>query len=208
MIVVYAMLRGYPDILQPLHVLWINAITDGLPALAMGLRSYDENVLSEKPRDPKTPILDIPTFFRHMITGVYMAIASNKVFSYWYNSYGVSTKTLGNWNHCQSWPRFTHSYFAPDLPSQPCDIFTGKLKAVPQTMVLASIVTMELLKALGTMFPGAKADITKSSRKGETSMLNSIRQSRVLVLTVIMSFIFNWLLIQVRWLYSIYVNFD
>lgn len=32
----FASMAGYPDILKPLHVLWINAVTDGLPALAMG----------------------------------------------------------------------------------------------------------------------------------------------------------------------------
>lgn len=192
MIVAFAMLRGFPDILQPLHVLWINAITDGLPALAMGMRGYDVNVLNERPRDPKAPIIDTYTFIRHIATGMYMAIAATKVFSYWYNSKDVSDFSLSSWSHCHSWPRFTHSFFAPDLPSEPCDIFSGNLKSVPQTMVLASIVSMELFKALGTVLSGDQ--IISIDRK---SFLDSISRSRSLILTVVASFLVNWLLIQV-----------
>ncbi|NLB33463.1 MAG: cation-translocating P-type ATPase [Tissierellia bacterium] len=39
--------------LQSIHILWINLITDSLPALALGVDSKDDEIMSEKPRDPK-----------------------------------------------------------------------------------------------------------------------------------------------------------
>ena len=38
--------------LQSIHILWINLITDSLPALALGVDSKDDEIMSEKPRDP------------------------------------------------------------------------------------------------------------------------------------------------------------
>lgn len=199
LIVVTAMAKGFPDILQPLHVLWINAITDGLPALAMGLGKCDDSVLNEAPRSPKAPILDTGTFFRHLITGMYMALATNKVFSYWYSCYGINYKQLSNWNHCRQWPRFMHSYFAPNLPDEPCEIFKAPLKSIPQTMVLASIVSMELLKAFGTIFSssGSVSQDGNVQKRKQLSVLSALKRNKILVITVITSFLVNYFLIQI-----------
>ncbi|MCE5256907.1 MAG: cation-translocating P-type ATPase, partial [Spirochaetaceae bacterium] len=48
-----AVLFGFPIPLLPIHILWINLITDTFPALALGMEPGDPNVISEKPRDPK-----------------------------------------------------------------------------------------------------------------------------------------------------------
>ena len=47
-----AVLFGYPIPLLPIHILWINLITDTFPALALGMDPGDPNVINEKPRDP------------------------------------------------------------------------------------------------------------------------------------------------------------
>lgn len=39
--------------LQSIHILWINLITDSLPALALGVDPKDNEIMNEKPRDPK-----------------------------------------------------------------------------------------------------------------------------------------------------------
>lgn len=44
---------GLPVILRPIHLLWINLITDSLPALALGVDPGDPDIMKEKPRDPE-----------------------------------------------------------------------------------------------------------------------------------------------------------
>ena len=44
---------GWNPPLLPIHILWVNLVTDTLPALALGMDPGDPDVLDEKPRDPK-----------------------------------------------------------------------------------------------------------------------------------------------------------
>lgn len=58
-LVFFATLFQLPFPLLPTQILWINLITDSLPALALATGSKDHSVLLHKPRDPKTPLLDV-----------------------------------------------------------------------------------------------------------------------------------------------------
>lgn len=40
-------------ILEPVHLLWINLVTDSIPALALGMESAEKSIMSRMPRDPK-----------------------------------------------------------------------------------------------------------------------------------------------------------
>lgn len=56
-------------ILGPIHILWINLVTDTFPALALGLEPTEGDVMKSPPRDPKTPLLDKKTWTSIGITG-------------------------------------------------------------------------------------------------------------------------------------------
>ncbi|AOV08800.1 cation-translocating P-type ATPase [Sporosarcina ureilytica] len=51
-----AMLFGWPVILRPIHILWINLVTDTFPALSLGVDPEESDVMNEKPRDRKEHI--------------------------------------------------------------------------------------------------------------------------------------------------------
>lgn len=52
LVMLFAMLLGLPLPLVPIQILWVNLVTDGLPAMALGLDSPEENVMKRGPRSP------------------------------------------------------------------------------------------------------------------------------------------------------------
>lgn len=56
-IMLAAALAGWPLPLLPLHLLWINVVTDGVPALALVVDPPGEDVLQRPPRHPEEPML-------------------------------------------------------------------------------------------------------------------------------------------------------
>lgn len=56
-LIFFAILLGLPNPLLPTQILWINLVTDGLPALALASDNRAHGILKQKPRSPKEPIL-------------------------------------------------------------------------------------------------------------------------------------------------------
>ena len=55
--VLFATLAGWTQPFEAVHLLFINLLTDSLPAIAIGMEKPEKDLLSQKPRDPKTGIL-------------------------------------------------------------------------------------------------------------------------------------------------------
>jgi Ca2+-transporting ATPase len=56
-----SILAGLPRPLLPVQILWINLVTDGLPALALGVDPKDPRVMERPPRDPEARVVDRAT---------------------------------------------------------------------------------------------------------------------------------------------------
>jgi len=52
-----ASLFGMPAPLLAIHILWVNLVTDGLPALALGVEKIDGNLMDRPPRPPAEPVV-------------------------------------------------------------------------------------------------------------------------------------------------------
>lgn len=81
LIVIAAVLK-MPDPLIPTQILWINLVTDGLPALALASDNRNNSVLKEKPRDPRQPILTLRRIGIILAIGLSLALVLITVFSF------------------------------------------------------------------------------------------------------------------------------
>ncbi len=70
MVTLVASLMGLPLPLLALHLLWVNLVTDGLPALALVMDPASEEALSRKPRPANEPMLGRTEWLRVFATGV------------------------------------------------------------------------------------------------------------------------------------------
>jgi Ca2+-transporting ATPase len=65
LIVFGAMLFGMPMPLRPVQLLWLNLVSDGAPALALGLEKGDDDIMKQPARSPKEPVIN-----RDMAVGI------------------------------------------------------------------------------------------------------------------------------------------
>ena len=70
LIVFLAELLGLPLPLLPVHLLWLNLLTDAFPALALGMEQAGPGIMERPPRSPDEPLLD-----RKMQVAVLQSIA-------------------------------------------------------------------------------------------------------------------------------------
>ncbi len=57
LIIFLSMLMGLPLPLLPIHLLWLNLVTDGAPALALGLEDKEPDIMRIRPRPAQEPII-------------------------------------------------------------------------------------------------------------------------------------------------------
>jgi len=74
-------LVGFPVPLLPIHILWVNLVTDGLPALALGVDPVSKDVMSRPPRKPDEPVITRENAFLMLWQGAFIAFCSLLAFS-------------------------------------------------------------------------------------------------------------------------------
>lgn len=75
-------LIGLPVPLLPIHILWVNLVTDGLPALALGVDPVDPKIMSRPPRKSNEAVVTKQRGFLMLYQGAFIAFCSLLAFSF------------------------------------------------------------------------------------------------------------------------------
>ncbi|CAO2817705.1 unnamed protein product [Amaranthus hypochondriacus] len=136
-----AAVLGIPDTLVPVQLLWVNLVTDGLPATAIGFNKQDSDVMKSKPRKVGEAVVTGWLFFRYVVIGAYVGLATVAGFIWWflYADTGprLSYSELMNFDTCHM--RQT---------SYPCSIFDDRH---PSTVSMTVLVVVEMFNALNNL---------------------------------------------------------
>lgn len=159
---------GIPEGLIPVQLLWVNLVTDGPPATALGFNPPDKDIMKKPPRRSDDSLITAWILFRYLVIGLYVGIATVGVFIIWY-TYGsflgidlsgdghtlVSYSQLSSWGQCSSWDGFKVAPFTAgnrtfSFDANPCDYFqAGKVKAM--TLSLSVLVAIEMFNSLNAL---------------------------------------------------------
>ncbi|TKY74962.1 Calcium-transporting ATPase 3, endoplasmic reticulum-type [Spatholobus suberectus] len=136
-----AAVLGIPDTLAPVQLLWVNLVTDGLPATAIGFNKQDSDVMRAKPRKVNEAVVTGWLFFRYLVIGAYVGLATVAGFIWWfvYSDSGpkLPYTELMNFDTC---PTRETTY--------PCSIFDDRH---PSTISMTVLVVVEMFNALNNL---------------------------------------------------------
>lgn len=81
-----ASLLRLPLPLVPMQILWMNLVTDGLPAIALGLNPTDGDLMLQSPRDPKQGVFGQGLLTSILLSGILISVSALLLFSFslWY----------------------------------------------------------------------------------------------------------------------------
>jgi Ca2+ transporting ATPase len=135
---------GLPESLIPVQLLWVNLVTDGLPATALGFNPPDLDIMDKRPRSPKESLITPWLFFRYMAIGVYVGAGTVGASVWWYIFYEDGPLL--------SYEQLTHHFQCAaggaEWADIDCDVFSDPH---PMTMALSVLVTIEMLNAMNSL---------------------------------------------------------
>ena len=92
--VLFDSLAGLPAPFEPVHLLFINLLTDSLPAIAIGMEPAGKGLLHQKPRDPNEPILNKDLMTKIGYQGLLIAIPTMIAFFIGYAESAAAGATM------------------------------------------------------------------------------------------------------------------
>jgi Ca2+-transporting ATPase len=139
MVMFTATLAGLPSPLLPIHILWVNLVTDSLPALALGVDPINPKVMKQPPRKQTEKVITNREAGYMMVEGSFIALCSLTAFMWVWHGQGeylnkARTMAFLVLAYCQDF----HSY---NCRSRRESIFTLGVFSNPQ-LVMASAVSL------------------------------------------------------------------
>ncbi|GAA6060130.1 hypothetical protein JCM10212_001427 [Sporobolomyces blumeae] len=137
-------LLGMPEALQSVQLLWVNLVTDGLPATALGFNPPDHSIMRRPPRSAKEPLISGWLFFRYLVVGTYVGAACVFGYAWWFMFYEQGPQI--------SWYQLTHFHScSSSFPQIGCDMFSNEMSKRATTVSLSVLVVIEMFNALNSL---------------------------------------------------------
>ncbi len=139
---------GMPAALAPVQLLWVNLVTDGLPATALGFNPADGASMCSPPRRATDPIVGRAHVARYLAVGAYVGAATVGAYAWWYVCAPGGPRV--SFAHLSSYAQCGVSYVAP---AGGCSIFLADSFAGRKalTMSLSLLVAIEMANALNAV---------------------------------------------------------
>merc|ERR1711913_155599 len=135
---------GLPEAMIPVQLLWVNLVTDGLPATALSFNPPDLDIMDKPPRGTDETLITPWLFFRYMVIGGYVGAATVGASSYWFlmdpTGPQMSFWQLSNHMQCYGSPE--------NFKGISCEIFQAP---EAMTMALSVLVMIEMSNALNSV---------------------------------------------------------
>ncbi|KAL4930642.1 calcium-transporting ATPase [Aspergillus undulatus] len=135
---------GMPEALVPVQLLWVNLVTDGLPATALSFNPADHDVMRRPPRKRDESLVGGWLLFRYMVIGTYVGAATVFGYVWWflYNPEGpqISFWQLSHFHKCSA-----------EFPEIGCEMFGNEMSRSASTVSLSILVVIEMLNAMNAL---------------------------------------------------------
>jgi Ca2+ transporting ATPase len=135
---------GMPEALIPVQLLWVNLVTDGLPATALSFNPADHEIMRRPPRGRDEPLVTGWLFFRYMVIGTYVGVATVAGYAWWFMFYEagpqISFHQLSSFHRC-----------AREFPEIGCDMFANNMSKSASTVALSILVVIEMFNAMNAL---------------------------------------------------------
>lgn len=135
---------GMPEALIPVQLLWVNLVTDGLPATALSFNPPDHDIMKRQPRRRGEPLIGGWLFFRYLVIGVYVGVATVAGYAWWfmYNPAGpqITFSQLSGFHRCSS-----------EFPEIGCEMFGNDMAKSASTVSLSILVVIEMFNAMNAL---------------------------------------------------------
>ncbi|KAH0446017.1 hypothetical protein IEQ34_025151 [Dendrobium chrysotoxum] len=138
-------LLGMPEALIPVQLLWVNLVTDGLPATALGFNPPDHEIMRHKPRRRDEPLVGTWLFIRYMIVGTYVGFATVAGYAWWFMAVLKSrSHQLTHFHQCSNG-------FLGLGRTLDCSMFVDDRAKAATSVSLSILVIIEMLNALNAL---------------------------------------------------------
>jgi Ca2+ transporting ATPase len=135
---------GMPEALIPVQLLWVNLVTDGLPATALSFNPPDHDIMKRKPRKRDEALIGGWLFFRYLVIGTYVGLATVAGYAWWFMFYSegpqISFYQLSHFHRCST-----------DFPEIGCQMFGNEMAKAGSTVSLSILVVIEMFNAMNAL---------------------------------------------------------
>jgi Ca2+ transporting ATPase len=181
---------GLPEALIPAQLLWVNLVTDGLPATALGFNKPDVDIMFKPPRGRTEKIIDGWMFVRYLLIGLYVGIATILGFVWWFAFYeGGPQVTFSQLTHFHSCGTSSQYFDEEWIKNGACEIFHDNR---PCTVSLSILVTIEMFNTFNAL------------SENQSLLVNPPWSNIWVVLAVMMSMALHFMILYVEFFRGVF----